>query len=101
MKKETIKSIVSTIETDAPNTDILLVTTNKETGIHSLISGDISQIAIALFATLCNSEAPVHANQFYSIIKNVVCNILNNPSPMSNDLSETLKLILEKYGKEK
>lgn len=100
MKNETIKNIVSAIEMDSPNTDTLLVTANEDAGIHTLINGDISNIAIALFATLCNGDAPTHANKVYHIIKNVVCNILNNPSPMSNDLAETLRQKLEDYGKE-
>ena len=100
MKKKTVKQIFSAIQQDAPDTNTLLVTTSEEAGVLTAIHGDTTQIAMAWFVSLYNENDPAHANQLYGIIKNVVCNMLEVPSPMSNDLVKTLRPKLEEYGKE-
>lgn len=101
MKKETIKNIVSAIKMDTPNANAFLVVTDDNTGAHTLVDGDMSDVALAILCTIFDDKSPAHANKVYSIIKNVVCNMLNVPSPMSNDLAAALKEKLEDYGKEK
>lgn len=99
MKQETIKRIVAIIEKEEPNTDILLVTSNKNTGVSSILCGDDVSTAKAILMAMFDSANPKHANDIYGIIKNVAVNLLNNPSPMSNDLVAILKEKIQEYGK--
>lgn len=97
MKEETINRIIAIIKEEAPGTDVLIVAHHKDEGIKSVIGGNPVSIAQAMFTITYDNQNPAHANNVYNIIKNVVCNIVSNPSAMAKDLLTSIK----KYGKAK
>lgn len=99
MKQETIKRVITMIEKDEPGTDVLLVTNNKISGVCSILCGDTTSIAHAMFVTMFDSSNPEHANNIYNIIRNIVVNMLNNPSPMGNDIVSVIESKIKEYGK--
>lgn len=99
MKQETIKRIVAMIEKEEPNTNILLMTSNKNAGVSSILCGDGMSIAKAILVTMFDYANPKYANDIYGIVKNVAVNLLNNPSPMSNDIVAVLKEKIKEYEK--
>lgn len=99
MKQETIKRIVAMIEKEEPNTDILLVASNENSGVSSILCGNDMSIAKAILVTMFDYANPKYANDIYGIVKNVVINLLNNPSPMSNDMVAALKEKIKEYEK--
>lgn len=99
MKQETIKRIVAMIEKEEPNTNILLVTSNENAGVSSILCGGDMSIAKAILVTMFDYANPKYANDIYGIVKNVVVNLLNNPSPMSNDIVAVLKEKIKEYEK--
>lgn len=99
MKQETIKRIVAMIEKEEPNTNILLMTSNENAGVSSILCGDDMSIAKAILVTMFDYANPKYANDIYGIVKNVAVNLLNNPSPMSNDIVAVLKEKIKEYEK--
>lgn len=99
MKQETIKRIVAIIEKEESNTDALLITSNENTGVSSILCGNDMSIAKAMLMVMFDYANPKHANDIYGIVKNVAVNLLNNPSPMSNDIVAALKEKIKEYEK--
>lgn len=99
MKQETVKRIVAMIEKEEPNTNILLMTSNENAGVSSILCGDDMSIAKAILVTMFDYANPKYANDIYGIVKNIIVNLLNNPSPMSNDIVAVLKEKIKEYEK--
>lgn len=85
MKKANIDKFIYQAQQDAEQ-DMLVVSCDKDSNVHLGLVGDGSRIAEALFATILNSSNPEASAKIYTMIKNVVYNIILNPSDWSDDM---------------
>lgn len=85
MKKSDIDRLILKAQQDA-NQDMMVISCDKDSNVHLGLVGDINRVAEALFAVILNNNNPEASTKVYTMIKNVIYNIIINPSDQSEDM---------------
>lgn len=93
MKALTIKKAHDIIQQDSPKANTLIAVCDADDNITVSFAGKPSMTGKALYAALYDTEHPEAAQDVYNMLKDIVFNILTNPSPMADDLTATFHQI--------
>lgn len=86
MKKSTIQKIQNIIKEESQDVHTLIATCDTDDNITVSLQGKSGVIGKVLYAIIHNMEHEDVANELYTMIKNIAYNIINNHSPMADDL---------------
>lgn len=85
MKKSDIDKFIYKAQQDASQ-DLMVISCDKDNFVHLGLVGDIYKVAEALFAVILNNNDHEASAKVYTMIKNVIYNIIINPSDQSEDM---------------
>lgn len=93
MKVLTIKKAHDIIQQDSPKANTLIAICDADDNVTVSFAGKPSMTGKALYAALFDTEHPEAAQDIYNMLKDIILNILMNPSPIADDLIATLRQI--------
>lgn len=101
MKTLTIKKAHDIIQQDSPKANTLIAVCDADDNITVSFAGKPSMAGKALYAAIYDTEHPEAAQDVYNMLKDIMLNILYNPSPMADDLAESFRMVMDEAKENK
>lgn len=99
MKETTVKNFINNVQKES-KTDMLIAACDESGAVSLTMVGDMVRITSALFSSLNDTKSPDVQKELFNIVRNLVYNILRNPSSMSNDLMAMINAVEAESDKE-
>lgn len=99
MKETTVKNFINNVQKES-KTDMLIAACDESGAVSLTMVGDMVRITSALFSSLNDTKSPDVQKELFNIVRNLVYNILRNPSSMSDDLMTMINNVAAESDKE-
>lgn len=99
MKETTVKNFINNVQKES-KTDMLIAACDEKGAVSLTMVGDMVRVTSALFSSLYDTKNPDVQKELFNIVKNLVYNILRNPSSMSDELMAMINNVEAESDKE-
>lgn len=86
MKKSTVQKIQDIIKQENQDTHTLIAACDANDNTTISLQGKSGKVAEALYVVMHSTEHADLGKELYLMVKNIVYNIINNHSPMADDM---------------